>query len=58
LDSIERRIAVENLLNPLRIDLDLEATPVELEQHRRSSLAVLSKIMRTTARGVLQCSPM
>jgi len=31
--AIEQRIAIENLLNPLRIDLDLEATPFELEQH-------------------------
>jgi hypothetical protein len=28
-----RRIAVEHLLNPPRINFNLEATPFELEQH-------------------------
>lgn len=31
--AIEGRIAVENLLNALGVDLNLEAAPFELEQH-------------------------
>jgi hypothetical protein len=30
--GVVRRIAVELLLNPLRINFDLQATPFELEQ--------------------------
>ena len=31
--AIEGRIAVENLMNALRVDLNPEAAPFELEQH-------------------------
>jgi len=31
--TIVQRIAVEHLLNPPRINFDLEATPFQLEQH-------------------------
>src|SRR5262249_25602125 len=36
-----RRIAVEHLLDPPRINFDLQATPFELQQRGRSAVAVL-----------------